>query len=142
MAPTVMAMLGNVPFLSLYLAGECTLCHLPDKPEADVQIPGGLGCSVFSMLWNDRNTMSQGASGTQHAHRSTLLNADDTHATGAIYSILSFFACVHPRATFLIFGIVPCPAWVWVGGIFAYDAYRSLANKVPPTAADVCAPVY
>jgi hypothetical protein len=37
---------------------------------------------------------------------------------------------MRPTATFLIFGIVPCPAWVWVGGIFAYDAYRSLRSRV------------
>jgi rhomboid-like protein len=49
---------------------------------------------------------------------------------GAIYSVVSFFACVYPKATFLIFGIVPCPAWAFVGGIFAYDMYRSLAHSV------------
>jgi rhomboid-like protein len=45
-----------------------------------------------------------------------------------IYSIVSFFACVYPKATFLIFGIVPCPAWVFVAGIFSYDMYRSVKD--------------
>jgi rhomboid-like protein len=49
-------------------------------------------------------------------------------ASGAIYSIVSFFACVYPKATFLIFGIVPCPAWVFVAGIFSYDMYRSVKD--------------
>jgi rhomboid-like protein len=41
---------------------------------------------------------------------------------------VSFFACFAPRATFLIFGIVPCPAWAFVAGIFGFDLYRSVTE--------------
>eukprot|EP01132_Coremiostelium_polycephalum_P003851 gene3851-4798_t len=45
-------------------------------------------------------------------------------ASGAINGVLAAFACLYPRATFLIFGIVPVPAWLCVGGFIAYDAYH------------------
>jgi membrane associated rhomboid family serine protease len=38
---------------------------------------------------------------------------------GAIYSCLSAFATMFPNARFLMFFIVPMPAWAAVGGIFA-----------------------
>ena len=34
-------------------------------------------------------------------------------ATGAIYGTLAFFAAAHPRTTFLLFFVVPVPAWLW-----------------------------
>lgn len=49
---------------------------------------------------------------------------------GAIYSVVSFFACVAPRAQFALFGIVPMPAWLFVTGVFLIDGYSALNNKV------------
>ncbi|PWY97453.1 rhomboid-domain-containing protein [Testicularia cyperi] len=49
-------------------------------------------------------------------------------ASGSIYALMTTFACVHPHATFLIFFVLPAPAWAVVGGIFAYDAFRSFAE--------------
>lgn len=40
-------------------------------------------------------------------------------STGAIYASLAYFAAMFPQAKFLMFFIVPMPAWVAVGGIFA-----------------------
>jgi hypothetical protein len=50
--------------------------------------------------------------------------------SAAIYAIVSFFACLQPTTTFLIFGVIPCPAWAWVSGIFLFDGYSALADKV------------
>lgn len=50
--------------------------------------------------------------------------------TGAIYSVLSFLACVAPRMTFQLYGIIPIPAWACVSGIFLWDSYQSLHSSV------------
>ena len=47
---------------------------------------------------------------------------------GALYGVLSFFACLAPRATFLIFGIIPCPAWLCISGIFVWDGVSTLSG--------------
>jgi len=49
---------------------------------------------------------------------------------GAIYSIVSLFACVAPTTRFQLYGIVPVPAWLVVTGLFSYDLYSTLSNKV------------
>lgn len=66
-------------------------------------------------------------------------------ASGAIYAVVSFFACVAPTTTFYFFGIVPVPAWALVTGIFLYDSYgavthsvsRSLEPRQPVLCADI-----
>ena len=49
---------------------------------------------------------------------------------GAIYSVVALLACVAPRMTFQLYGIIPIPAWLAVTGLFAYDMYSTLADKV------------
>lgn len=51
-------------------------------------------------------------------------------ASGAIYSVISFFACMAPNATFALFGIIPMPAWAMVTGIFLYDGYSAINHQV------------
>jgi hypothetical protein len=53
-----------------------------------------------------------------------------TSIAAAIYSIVSFLACVAPRMTFQLYGIIPIPAWLAVTGIFAYDTYSAIKDKV------------
>ncbi|TFY80270.1 hypothetical protein EWM64_g3740 [Hericium alpestre] len=69
---------------------------------------GGIFSSLTSLQWHNLR---------QDKHYASL------GASGAIYSVVSFFACIAPRATFLLFGIIPCPAWAVVSGIFLYDSY-------------------
>ncbi|EGG17129.1 hypothetical protein DFA_08111 [Cavenderia fasciculata] len=45
-------------------------------------------------------------------------------ASGAISGVMVTFAALWPKATFMIYGIVPAPAWLLVGGYLAYDAYK------------------
>ncbi len=50
--------------------------------------------------------------------------------SGAIYAALSFYATMFPYQQFLLFFVVPVPAWAAVGGIFAYDLYSSIRSPV------------
>ncbi|KAF9057275.1 hypothetical protein BJ165DRAFT_1330281, partial [Panaeolus papilionaceus] len=54
-------------------------------------------------------------------------------ASGAIYSTMSFLACVAPTLTFQLYGIIPVPAWLVVTGLFGYDVYSTLSNKMGTT---------
>ena len=49
---------------------------------------------------------------------------------GAIDAVLGFLACAAPRMTFMIYGIIPVPAWLAVGGFFAYDVYGTAMDNV------------
>ncbi|KAI0069030.1 rhomboid-domain-containing protein [Artomyces pyxidatus] len=73
---------------------------------------GGVISSLASLQWHKgkRDYSSHGAS-------------------GAIYAVISFYACVSPRTTFLIFGLIPCPAWAFVSGVFLFDSYSAYAEK-------------
>ncbi|KJA21675.1 hypothetical protein HYPSUDRAFT_140292 [Hypholoma sublateritium FD-334 SS-4] len=47
-------------------------------------------------------------------------------ASGAIYSIVTLLACVAPKMTFQLYGIIPVPAWLAVSGLFSYDLYSTM----------------
>ncbi|KAI9248543.1 hypothetical protein BDA99DRAFT_229095 [Phascolomyces articulosus] len=51
-------------------------------------------------------------------------------ASGAVMGITSFYACAFPRATFLLFFIIPMPAIGVVAGLAAYDIYQAYTLKV------------
>ncbi|RPD61898.1 hypothetical protein L226DRAFT_613256 [Lentinus tigrinus ALCF2SS1-7] len=99
MAPHVLGILGNVSFLGLYLGG-------------------GIVSSLVGIAWRNY-TQKQGQAQRSGAHG----------ASGAIYSVISFFACMAPNATFLLFGIIPMPAWAMVTGIFLYDGYSAVNHQ-------------
>ncbi|GAA5893915.1 rhomboid family intramembrane serine protease [Sporobolomyces salmoneus] len=96
MAPPVLAMLGNVGFLSLYLFS-------------------GLSASTFSLLFNHYVTQNP-----QYAAHG---------ASGATYGTIAFFAAAMPRATFLLFFVVPVRAWLCVSGLFAWDFYNATSRR-------------
>lgn len=52
--------------------------------------------------------------------------------SGAVMGVGSLAACLYPRTTFLIYGIVPVPLWLLMGGYFVYDGYylNSQASNV------------
>ncbi|SCV72251.1 BQ2448_4945 [Microbotryum intermedium] len=99
MGPPVMMMLGNVGFLSLYLFS-------------------GAVASLTSLLFS-RLTLPLPQSLAYSAHG----------ASGAIYGCLSFFAAAYPRTTFLLFFVVPVPAWACVAGILGWDLYGALGRR-------------
>jgi len=51
------------------------------------------------------------------------------YSTGSIYAIVSYFACREPFVKFLLFAIVPIPAWVFVPGVILYDVYEFSRGK-------------
>lgn len=92
-------------------------------------LPGGLVSSITSLIWNsDRKHSSQGASGTPiiaPCHDGSPL----IDILGAIYSIITFFACSYPRTNFLLFAVIPIPAWAFVPGIIAWDVYDMIRTS-------------
>lgn len=78
---------------------------------------GGLVSSCAGIAWRNYVQPRSGPTGSYGA-------------SGAIYSVVSFFACVAPTATFSLFGIIPLPAWAFVTGIFLYDGYSAVNQKV------------
>ncbi|KAL1676442.1 hypothetical protein EV122DRAFT_291837 [Schizophyllum commune] len=58
-------------------------------------------------------------------------NSRGLGASGAIDAVLGFLACAAPRMTFMIYGIIPVPAWLAVGGFFAYDVYGTAMDNRP-----------
>ncbi|KAF8171820.1 hypothetical protein BJ912DRAFT_860398 [Pholiota molesta] len=48
--------------------------------------------------------------------------------TGAIFSIITYLACVAPTMQFALYGIIPVPAWLAVSGLFAYDMYSTISD--------------
>ena len=49
---------------------------------------------------------------------------------GALYSVVSFFACAAPTTKFYLFAIIPLPAWLLVTGVFLVDGYSAVYEKV------------
>ena len=52
--------------------------------------------------------------------------------------MISFMACVAPRAKFLVFGIIPVPAWGCVVGLFAYDSFNAITMRVSAPTLILC----
>lgn len=43
---------------------------------------------------------------------------------------IALYSCAFPRNTFLIFFIIPCPAWAFLPGVLIYDGWRSFSDQV------------
>ena len=117
--PIILTALGNTGFLALYLGA-------------------GLVASMSSLWWHssvkkDPRFSSLGASGVSCNSIFTKIVCSLGYLlciqSGALYGVLSFFACLVPRATFLIFGIIPCPAWLCISGVFVWDGYSALTGS-------------
>ncbi|KAN0060430.1 hypothetical protein ACQY0O_007760 [Thecaphora frezii] len=99
MAEPVMAVVGNATFLALYFGAGVASC-------------------VVSLLWHRvvDPWMNKGGRGT---------GGYSLGASGSVYAIMTTFACMQPHATFLLFFVLPVPAWLCVSGIFAHDLYSA-----------------
>ncbi|OSC99199.1 rhomboid-domain-containing protein [Trametes coccinea BRFM310] len=98
--------------MTYYFMAPAVLSILGNVGFLGLYLGSGIASSLAGIAWRDYTQRGQ-ASG---AHG----------ASGAIYSVVSFFACVAPTTTFLLFGIVPVPAWAFVTGIFLYDGYSAV----------------
>ena len=51
--------------------------------------------------------------------------SDGSLTPGSVYAVVSAIACLQPSATFLIFYVIPAPAWLCVGGLFAWELWSA-----------------
>ncbi|TFY52391.1 hypothetical protein EVJ58_g10044 [Rhodofomes roseus] len=101
---------------SFYFMAPTVLQMLGNARFLTFYMGAGAVASVISLYWNN-------------VARKTRENYQSHGASGAIYSIVSLFACVAPRAQILLFAIVPIPAWAFVTGIFLWDGYSAMTDK-------------
>jgi len=89
------------------------LSMLGNRQFLIIYLGGGIISSLTSLLWNnvvrDNPVSSLGAS-------------------GAIYAILSYFACRLPYSKIMIFAVIPVPAWAFVPGVLMYDVYEMISK--------------
>ena len=95
--PTVVDLVGKRQFLPLYL-GMAIFSSLVS-----------LGAQMASFNPSQRSNAPRGSLG----------------ASGAIYGATTLFALTFPRAPIAIFGIIPAPAGLAIGGFMAWDLYRT-----------------
>ncbi|TFK76117.1 rhomboid-domain-containing protein [Pluteus cervinus] len=108
--------LGHIFFngFTFFFMARPVLSMLGSKAFLALYLGGGIAANLAAMSWNNvikgRDVPSHGAS-------------------AAVYSVISFLACVAPTTTFQLYGIIPVPAWLVVAGIFSYDTYSALYDK-------------
>lgn len=95
--------------LGLWMFCPSVAVGLGSAAFLQVYLAGSIGCDIFSLFWN-RNADPRRAS---------------LGASGALCAIMSFTACLAPKSTVLLYGIIPMPLWGCVAGIFLYDLYGS-----------------
>ncbi|GAA5937513.1 hypothetical protein JCM3775_001250 [Rhodotorula graminis] len=104
-----------VNMLSLYFMAPAVMAILGNTAFLGLYLFAGVTASAFSLVVNHFVTKNP----FYAAHG----------ASGATYGAISFFACAFPRTTFLLFFVVPVPAWLCVSGIFAWDVYNGLWRR-------------
>ncbi|KAI9638029.1 uncharacterized protein MKK02DRAFT_31543 [Dioszegia hungarica] len=96
--------------LSLYFVAPAVASLIGSSAFLGLYLGGGIIASGISLAWHrfrgDKWAGSEGAS-------------------GAIYACLGFYGAIFPNTTFLLFFVLPMPAWVLIGGMFAYDGYSA-----------------
>ncbi|KAI9257549.1 hypothetical protein EDC94DRAFT_522345 [Helicostylum pulchrum] len=65
-------------------------------------------------------------------------------ASGSVTGITTFYACAFPRATFLVFFVIPMPAIAVVGLFASYDIYKAstLSNGIIDSAGHIGGAMY
>ncbi|KZW03932.1 rhomboid-domain-containing protein [Exidia glandulosa HHB12029] len=96
MAPTVLQLLGPVPFMTFYIAT-------------------GVAANVLSLVW--KSSMSSRE------------NRWSLGASGCGLGVFGFFATIFPKAPLNLYGLIPVPAWLAVGGFFAFDLWQATQPK-------------
>lgn len=100
--------------ISFYFMAPGVMQALGNSRFLGLYFLGGIASSVTSLVWN-----------RFYKHES---NLSSHGASGAMLATIAFYTCAYPRTTFLIFFVVPCPAWAALPGILAFDVYRSVTD--------------
>ncbi|CCM02836.1 uncharacterized protein FIBRA_04948 [Fibroporia radiculosa] len=101
--------------LTYYFMAPAVLPMLGNASFLALYLSGGLFASVASVFWHK----------TIKHHN----NYSSYGASGALFAIVSFFACVAPRAKLYLFAVVPVPAWALVTGIILWDGFSAVTDK-------------
>ncbi|GAA5824716.1 hypothetical protein JCM3770_003079 [Rhodotorula araucariae] len=104
-----------VNMLSLFFMAPAAMAVLGNSGFLGLYLFAGVTASTFSLLVNHFITRNP----FYAAHG----------ASGATYGAISFFACAFPREKFLLFFVLPVPAWLCVSGIFAWDVYNGFWRR-------------
>ncbi|KAI0285032.1 hypothetical protein BGY98DRAFT_946761 [Russula aff. rugulosa BPL654] len=96
--------------LTFWFLAPTALAVLGNAQFLVLYLGSGAFASLTSLAWNNRNYHTLGAS-------------------GAIYALASFFAVAAPNARFLLFFVVPMPAWACVGAIACFDVYNAVTRR-------------
>ncbi|GAA5988448.1 hypothetical protein JCM11641_005346 [Rhodosporidiobolus odoratus] len=104
-----------VNMLSLWFMGGAAAAVLGNTGFLALYLFSGVVGSTFSALFAEFVTRNEWYS----AHG----------ASGAVFGCASFFACAFPKANFLLFFVLPVPAWLCVGGLFAWDLWNGLGRR-------------
>ncbi|KAJ4472276.1 hypothetical protein J3R30DRAFT_3524204 [Lentinula aciculospora] len=99
---------------TFYFLARPVLSILGPRRFLSLYIGGGLVSSFGSMYWHNR---------IKHRDTSSL------GASGAVFAVNSFLACVAPKMIFQIYGIIPVPAWLFVSGVFVFDTVSAMSDK-------------
>ncbi|KAL1411013.1 hypothetical protein Q8F55_001958 [Vanrija albida] len=99
--------------LSLYFIAPTVAGVIGTSAFLGLYLGGGMVSSLISLAWRRYEGDRNGSVG----------------ASGAVLATLAFFGTLFPRSTFLVFFIVPMPAWALIGGMFAYDLYGTLSHR-------------
>ncbi|KZT58751.1 rhomboid-domain-containing protein, partial [Calocera cornea HHB12733] len=97
--------------LSLWFTADAVMSVIGVSRFMGVYLLGGVASSIVSIWWRgDKQGHSLGAS-------------------GAVYACLSLFGLMFPTTKFLIFFVLPVPAWACIGGILAWDLWGMFSKQ-------------
>ncbi|KAJ4492953.1 hypothetical protein C8J55DRAFT_602882 [Lentinula edodes] len=99
---------------TFYFLARPVLSILGSRRFLSLYIGGGLVSSFGSMYWHNK---------IKHRDTSSL------GASGAVFAVNGFLACVAPKMIFQIYGIIPVPAWLFVSGVFVFDVMSAMSDK-------------
>jgi len=100
--------------LTFYFMAPSVMHLLGNRHFLALYFLGGISASLASLGWN-------------HFYRRE--NVSSLGASGAIMATLALYSCAFPRNTFLIFFVIPCPAWAFLPGVLIYDGWRSFSDQ-------------
>ncbi|GAA6034065.1 hypothetical protein JCM8097_000674 [Rhodosporidiobolus ruineniae] len=103
-----------VNMLSLWFMGGAAISILGNAGFLSLYLFSGFVSSAFSALF------------AHYVAKNPYYAAHG--ASGSVFACASFFALAFPHSKFLLFFVVPVPAWLCVGGLFAWDLYSGLAR--------------
>lgn len=99
--------------IGLYFAGPAVAYVLGTSGFLALYLGAGIFSALTSLWWQNRKRgRTMGSEG----------------ASGAIYGCMAFFGAMFPSAKFLLFYVIPVPAWVLLPGVFAWDLWQTLYN--------------